>query len=118
MAEIAPYINPFVKALEDEKQKLVKLFSLSNDEYNDLAALSYAIMGNESYFGRSKKHWIKEHDQGDVILAKAAKRLVGKNPFNKYFSIRREAIRKSSSFPMERGERPILKMILILMFKS
>ena len=75
---------PFVKALEDEKQKLMKLFSLSNDEYNELAAVSYAIMGNESDFGRSKKYWIKEHDQGDVILAKAAKRLFsGKNPFDK-----------------------------------
>jgi len=75
---------PFVKALEDEKQKLMKLFSLSNDEYNELAAVSYAIMGNESDFGRSKKYWIKEHDQGDVILAKAAKRLIqGENPFDK-----------------------------------
>jgi hypothetical protein len=75
---------PFVKALEDEKQKLMKLLRLSNDEYNELAAVSYAIMGNESDFGRSKKYWIKEHDQGDVILAKAAKRLFnGKNPFDK-----------------------------------
>ena len=75
---------PFIKALEDEKPKLMKLFNLSNDEYNDLAALSYGIMGNESDFGRSKKYWIKEHDQGDVIIAKAAKRLVnGQNPFDK-----------------------------------
>jgi hypothetical protein len=75
---------PFVKALEDEKPKLMKLFNLSNDEYNDLASLSYGIMGNESDFGRSKRYWIKEHDQGDVIIAKAAKRLIkGKNPFDK-----------------------------------
>lgn len=76
--------QPFVKALEDEKQKLMKLFNLNNDDYNDLASLSYAIMGNESDFGRSTKYWIKEHDQGDVILAKAAKRIFeGKNPFDK-----------------------------------
>ena len=75
---------PFVKALEDEKEKLMKIFNLNNDDYNDLASLSYAIMGNESDFGRSTKYWIKEHDQGDVILAKAAKRLFeGKNPFDK-----------------------------------
>lgn len=75
---------PFVKALEDEKKKLMELFNLSNDDYNDLASVAYGIMGNESDFGRSKKYWIKEHDQGDVILAKAAKRLFnGQNPFDK-----------------------------------
>ena len=75
---------PFVKALEDEKSKLMKLFNLNNDDYNDLAAISYGIMGNESSFGTSTKYWIKEHDQGDVILAKAAKELLkGNNPFTK-----------------------------------
>ena len=75
---------PFVKALENEKTKLMKIFNISNDDYNDLATLAYGIMGNESDFGRSMKYWIKEYDQGDVILAKAAKRLVdGKNPFDK-----------------------------------
>jgi hypothetical protein len=74
---------PFVNALEDEKSKLMKLFNLSNDDYNDLASVAYGIMGNESDFGRSTKYWIKEHDQGDVILAKAAKRLIhGQNPFD------------------------------------
>jgi hypothetical protein len=62
----------------------MELFNLSNDDYNDLASVAYGIMGNESDFGRSKKYWIKEHDQGDVILAKAAKRLFnGQNPFDK-----------------------------------
>lgn len=75
---------PFAKALEDEKSKLMKLFNLNNDDYNDLAAISYGIMGNESNFGTSKKYWVKEHDQGDVILAKAARDLWhGKNPFTK-----------------------------------
>lgn len=74
----------FVKALESEKKKLMRIFNLSNDDYNDLASVAYGIMGNESDFGRSKKYWIKEHDQGDVILMKAAKRLWnGKNPFDK-----------------------------------
>ena len=74
---------PFVKALEDEKSKLMKLFNLSNDDYNDLASVAYGIMGNESDFGRSTKYWIKEHDQLDVIKLKALKRLVnGQNPFD------------------------------------
>ncbi len=74
----------FVKALETEKSKLMNIFNLSNDDYNDLASVAYGIMGNESDFGRSTKYWIKEYDQGDVILAKAAKRLLnGQNPFDK-----------------------------------
>jgi hypothetical protein len=74
---------PFVKALENEKSKLMKIFNLNNDDYNDLAAIAYGIMGNESDFGKSKKYWIKEHDQGDVVLLKAAKRLLnGDNPFH------------------------------------
>jgi hypothetical protein len=75
---------PFVKALEDEKAKLMKLFNLNNDDYNDLAAISYGIMGNESKFGTSKKYWIKEHDQADVIILKAGRDLWNlKNPFTK-----------------------------------
>lgn len=75
---------PFVKALEDEKSKLMKLFNLNNDDYNDLAAISYGIMGNESKFGTSTKYWYKETFQDDVIMAKAAKSIWhGKNPFTK-----------------------------------
>jgi hypothetical protein len=62
----------------------MKLFSLTNDDYNDLAGMSFAIMGNESAFGESERYWVKEHDQGDVIVLRAARRLLkGKNPFNK-----------------------------------
>lgn len=50
----------FVKALEDEKAKLMKLYGLSNDEYNDLAMLSYGILGNESEFGQSNRLKAKE----------------------------------------------------------
>lgn len=74
----------FIQALEDEKATLMKVFNLSNEEYSDLASLAYGIMGNESDFGRSKKYWYKENFQGDVIIAKAAKRIwEGKNPFSK-----------------------------------
>jgi hypothetical protein len=74
----------FIQTLEQEKKKLMRLFNISNDDYNDLAALSYAIMGNESDFGRSTKYWIKEYDQGDVIAAKFIERAwKGKNPFDK-----------------------------------
>jgi hypothetical protein len=68
----------FVKALEDEKSKIMKLYGLSNDEYNDLAMLSYGILGNESQFGSSNRLKAKEFSifginlgQAGVITARA-----------------------------------------------
>lgn len=63
----------FVKALEDEKSKLMKGYNLSNDEYNDLAMLAYGILGNESSFGTSTKLMIKETNQFAVITARLIK---------------------------------------------
>ena len=63
----------FVKALADEKSKLMKVYNLSNDEYNDLAMLAYGILGNESEFGNSKKLKVKENAQFAVITARLLK---------------------------------------------
>lgn len=63
----------FVKALETEKEKLMRMYALSNDEYNDLAMLAYGILGNESDFGRSTKLKIKENAQFAVITARLIK---------------------------------------------
>jgi hypothetical protein len=60
----------FVKALEDEKPKLMKMYRLSNDEYNDLAMLAYGVLGNESGFGKSNRLMIKENAQFAVITAR------------------------------------------------
>lgn len=62
----------FVKALEDEKAKLMKACKLSNDEYNDLAMLSYGILGNESSFGNSERLKIKEYTLGGLHFGQAA----------------------------------------------
>lgn len=63
----------FVKALETEKEKLMRIYGLSNDEYNDLAMLAYGILGNESDFGQSTKLKIKENAQFAVITARLLK---------------------------------------------
>jgi hypothetical protein len=63
----------FAKALEDEKEKLMKIYKLSNDEYNDLAMLAFGILGNESKFGTSTKLSIKENAQFAVIVARLVK---------------------------------------------
>ncbi len=60
----------FVKALEDEKAKLMGIYKLSNDEYNDLATLAYGILGNESEFGNSTRLKVKENAQFAVIMAR------------------------------------------------
>ncbi len=50
----------FVNALSTEKEKLMKLYRLDNDEYNELAKLAFGILGNESDYGRSFKYHVKE----------------------------------------------------------
>lgn len=61
----------FVKALEDEKAKLMKLYNLSNDEYNDLAMLAFGILGNESEFGQSNRLKVKEFSIFGLNLGQA-----------------------------------------------
>jgi hypothetical protein len=73
----------FVKALEDEKSKIMKLYGLSNDEYNDLALLSYGVLGNESEFGNSNRLKAKEFSIFGVNLGQAgvitARAIAGKD---------------------------------------
>ena len=51
----------------------MRVYNLSNDEYNDLAMLAYGILGNESEFGNSKKLKVKENAQFAVITARLLK---------------------------------------------
>lgn len=71
----------FTLALENEKAKLMKMYQLSNDEYNDLAMLAFGIMGNESSFGQSKKLMVKENAQW-LVIAMRALRGDGEQSFN------------------------------------
>lgn len=74
----------FTKTLETEKAKLMKLFNLNNDDYNDLALIAYGIMGQESNFGNSPRYMLKENAQPAVVLVKAARTLFnGEDPFVK-----------------------------------
>ncbi len=50
----------FVNTLSIEKERLMKLYNLDNDEYNELAKLAFGILGNESDYGRSFKYHVKE----------------------------------------------------------
>lgn len=60
----------FVNQLSIEKARLMKLYRLDNDEYNELARLAFGILGNESDYGRSFKYHVKESIPLVVALLK------------------------------------------------
>lgn len=60
----------YVNALATEKEKLMKLYNLDNDEYNELAKLAFGILGNETDYGRSFKYHVKESMPWVVALFK------------------------------------------------
>lgn len=61
----------YVRALESEKANLMALYRLSNREYNQLAAISFGILGRESEFGTNFMYYVKERLQTAVTLKKA-----------------------------------------------
>jgi hypothetical protein len=63
----------FVSALDDEKKNLMEMYNLDNDEYNNLAQLSFGILGNESEFGMGNKYVVKENAQTGVTILKSLK---------------------------------------------
>ena len=60
----------FMSEIDKEKSELIKLYNLSDHEYNELSKLAFGILGNESQFGKSKKYWIKEAVPWAIAIAK------------------------------------------------
>jgi hypothetical protein len=50
----SPIVKTYLHTLEREKEKMMKVFSLDNDDYNDLAQVAFGILGNESSFGKEE----------------------------------------------------------------
>ena len=46
-------VVPFVKSLEDNKQKVMKALKINGDVYNDIAGVAFGILGNETGFGET-----------------------------------------------------------------
>lgn len=61
----------FVETLSKEKANLMRLYGLSNREYNRLAAMSFGILGRETHFGTNFKYYMKERAQPLIWLKKA-----------------------------------------------
>lgn len=55
-----PTVQTFIKTLEDKKEELSERFNIGDSEYNDLAAMAYAVLGIESGFGEEARYKIKE----------------------------------------------------------
>ncbi len=60
----------FMGEIDKRKKELIKMYSLTNHEYNELSKLAFGILGNESQFGNSKKYWLKEAVPFVVSIAK------------------------------------------------
>ncbi len=72
-----PFSRAFLKALEDEKAKLMEVYNLDNDEFNELALLAFGILGQESQFGSHWRYKVKETFPGGVAYLKNYKRIFG-----------------------------------------
>lgn len=69
--DLAPgFTKPFMAALESEKLNLMRIFYLSDDEYNRLALMAFGVAAQESQFGSSFKYVVKENVQFGVTLLK------------------------------------------------
>jgi hypothetical protein len=60
----------FMSTLDTEKQTLMNMYNLDNDDYNNLAKLAFGILGNESEFGTGKKLILKEAAPVGVSIMK------------------------------------------------
>jgi len=69
------FVTEFLETLENEKEELMRIYPLDNDEYNDLAILAYGILGQESQFASHWRYRVKETFPGGVAYLKNYKSL-------------------------------------------
>ncbi len=55
-----PIALEYIQTLEDSKRELIEKLGLTNNEYNDLAQMAYAVFGVESGFGTEERYQLKE----------------------------------------------------------
>lgn len=71
-----PFAREFLKGLTNEKENLMELYNLDNDEYNELCILAFGILGQESQFGSHWRYKVKETFPGSVAYLKKYKSLI------------------------------------------
>lgn len=70
-------VYEFLRALEEEKPALLKMYAADPNEYNFLAHLSVGILGRESLFFRAKRYFFKEYFQPGVNFLKLMRKYMG-----------------------------------------
>lgn len=75
-------VQEFLRTLEDKKEELSQKLEISNDEYNNLTKLAYAILGVESGFGAEYRYAVKEgrnrlstNFSEDILLGKLGRKI-------------------------------------------
>jgi hypothetical protein len=68
----------FIATLDQEKAKLMALYNLENDEYNELARLAFGILGQESEIGENFVYYLKEAMPSGVAYLKEVKGAIRK----------------------------------------
>jgi hypothetical protein len=60
----------FMNNIDKEKSRIIKMYGITNHEYNELSKLAFGILGNESQFGDSNKYWLKEAAPSVIAILK------------------------------------------------
>ncbi|MFZ4715243.1 MAG: hypothetical protein ACOYL6_16090 [Bacteriovoracaceae bacterium] len=97
--KLAPEIaTRYLQSIAANKEKIMKLYGLDNDDYNDLAIMAFGILGQESEFGTSLKYMFKETVPGLVALTKS---VIGNHSNNSRGStqIKNIPVEISANFP-------------------
>ncbi|MBT7668381.1 MAG: hypothetical protein HN623_02285 [Bdellovibrionales bacterium] len=74
----------YITTLDQEKVRLMELYHLDNDEYNQAVKMAYGILGNESEFGQGIKYDLKEGAPKMVSIAKWVTALIRKRELPNY----------------------------------
>ena len=64
------FVSDYINTLEREKNHLMQVLKVDNDDYNILAGFAIGVLAPESDFGKNWKYVLKEFLPGAVSLAK------------------------------------------------
>jgi len=64
------FVADYINTLEKEKNRLMQILKVDNDDYNILAGFAIGVLAPESDFGKNWKYVLKEFLPGAVSLAK------------------------------------------------
>ena len=64
------FVSTYINTLEKEKNRLMQILKVDNDDYNILAGFAIGVLAPESDFGKNWKYILKEFLPGAVSLAK------------------------------------------------